>query len=145
MKKIIRLTESELIRVVKSIIKESPFGRRYSEDLPKNPLRKLELKLKSEGIEAKLSGINLDFITVKKPGEDLQIIINDEGRYIIQPRSARDEEDRVLLKTPKSYSGSIEDTLERGIDYVISFFKRRMDKKKGGFPDEYRPSHIRRN
>jgi hypothetical protein len=143
MKKIIRLTESELIRVVKTIIKESPFGRSYSGDLPKNPLRKLELTLKSEGIDAKLSGINFDFITVKKPGEDLQIIVNEEGRYIIQPRSARDEEDKVLLKTPKSYSGHFEDNLDRGIDYVISFLKRSMDKKRGGFPDEYRPSHRR--
>lgn len=140
MKKIIRLTESDLTRIVRRVIQENKIYK----DMPKNPLRKLEREIeKIEKVKSKLSGINLDFIRVETPDEELQVTINKKGQYIVQPRSARNEDDKVLLKTPESYSGKFEDNLERGIDHVISFFKRLVDKKKGGFPYEYRPSHRR--
>lgn len=126
MKKIIRLTESDLTRIVRRVIKENKIFK----DMPKNPLRKLEREIeKIEKVKSKLSGINLDFIRVETPDEELQVTINKKGQYIIQPRSARNEDDKVLLKTAESYSGSFEDNLERGIDRVISFFKRRVNKK----------------
>jgi hypothetical protein len=126
MKKIIRLTESDLTRIVRRVIQEN----KISKDMPKNPLRKLEKEIeKIEKVKSKLSGINLDFIRVETPDEELQVTINKKGQYIVQPRSARNEDDKVLLKTTESYSGSFEDNLERGIDRVISFFKRRVNKK----------------
>jgi hypothetical protein len=126
MKKIIRLTESDLTRIVRRVIQENKIFK----DMPKNPLRKLEREIeKIEKVKSKLSGINLDFIKVETPDEELQVTINKKGQYIVQPRSARNEDDKVLLKTAESYSGSFEDNLERGIDRVISFFKRRVNKK----------------
>lgn len=146
MKKIIRITESDLTRIVKRVIQEDRDKKIvHSKDMPKNPLRKLERELSKRGYDSKLSGIDLDFITIKRDDEeDLQVTINDKGQYIVQPRSAKNEDDKVLLKTVKRFSGSFEDTLESGIDHVISFLKRRDKKKDGGFPEEYRPSHIKR-
>jgi len=147
MKKIVRLTESDLTRIVKRVIQEDKekFKAYYGNDMPKNPLRKLEREISKKGYDSKLSGINLDFIKISLPNEeDLQVTVNDKGQYIVQPRSARNEDDRVLLKTPQRHSGSFEDTLESGIDHVISFLNRKTKKKDGGFPEEYRPSHIKR-
>ena len=146
MKKIIRLTERDLTRIVKRVIQEDKekFKTYYGNDMPKNPLRKLEKEISKAGYDSKLSGINLDFIKISLPNEeDLQVTVNDKGQYIVQPRSARNEEDRVLLKTAQRYSGVFEDTLEAGIDHVISFLNRKT-KKKDGFPEEDRPSHIKR-
>jgi hypothetical protein len=147
MKKVVRLTESDLTRIVRRVINESLKKGEAHKNPQKNPLRKLASELKSKDIDSKLSGINLDFIVVyNNDGEDLQVTINDKGQYIIQPRSAKNKEDRVLLKTSESYSGSFEDNLERGIDRVISFFKRHMDEKKSKSSNEYRPFHsYRRN
>ena len=142
-----RLTERDLRRIVKRVIQEDREKSKtyYGNDMPKNPLRKLEKEISKKGYDSKLSGINLDFIKISLPDEeDLQVTVNDKGQYIVQPRSARNEEDRVLLKTPQRFSGSFEDTLESGIDYVISFLNRKTKKKDGGFPEEYRPSHIKR-
>jgi hypothetical protein len=145
MKKIIRLTESDLTRIVKRVIQEDKSKMSHSKDMPKNPLRKLERELSKAGHNSKLSVINLDFITIKRDDEeDLQVTVNDKGQCIVQPRSAKNEKDRVLLKTTQRHSGVFEDTLESGIDHVISFLKRRDKKKDGGFPEEYRPSHIKR-
>jgi hypothetical protein len=120
------LNEMDIRRIVRRVIKENKIFK----DMPKNPLRKLEREIeKIEKVKSKLSGINLDFIRVETPDEELQVTINKKGQYIIQPRSARNEDDKVLLKTAESYSGSFEDNLERGIDRVISFFKRRVNKK----------------
>ena len=118
MKKIIRLTERDLTRIVKLVLKEDieKHKRYLGNDMPKNPLKDLEKKISKEGYDSKISGINLDFIKISLPNEeDLQVTVNDNGQYIVQPRSARNEDDRVLLKTPQSYSESFEDTLESGI------------------------------
>jgi len=146
MKKIIRLTERDLTRIVKRVIQEDKekFKTYYGNDMPKNPLRKLEREISKAGYDSKLSGINYDFIKISLPNEeDLQVTVNDKGQYIVQPRSARNEDDKVLLKTVKRFNGSFEDNLESGINHVISFLRRRDD-KKDGFPEEYRPSHIKR-
>lgn len=45
MKKIIRLTESDLTRIVKRVIKEND---RFSKDLPKNPLDLMARTLKKK-------------------------------------------------------------------------------------------------
>jgi hypothetical protein len=99
---------------------------KYEGDLPKNDLRKLEGELKSAGHDAKLSGINLDFIRVITPNKgELQVVINDEGQYVVQPRSARTITDKVEFgPTTKSSSGERKDNLDTGIKYVVDYFNK---------------------
>lgn len=99
---------------------------KYEGDLPKNDLKKLEGELKSAGHDAKLSGINLDFILVKTPNKgELQVVTNDEGQYVVQPRNASNIKDKVEFgPTTKSSSGEKEDNLATGIKYVVNYFDK---------------------
>ncbi len=99
---------------------------KYEGDLPKNDLKKLEGELKSAGHDAKLSGINLDFILVKTPNKgELQVVTNDEGQYVVQPRNASNIKDKVEFgPTTKSSTGEKEDNLATGIKYVVNYFDK---------------------
>jgi len=98
---------------------------KFEGDLPKkNDLRKLEGELINAGHDAKLSGIDLNFILVKTPsGKELQVVVNDEGQYVVQPRDAGTITDKVEFgPTTKSSSGEKEANLDTGIKYVVNYF-----------------------
>lgn len=116
MKKIIRLTENDLTRIVKRVINENKRG----------PLAKVADELKSKGHEAKLSGINFDFILVKKPGDDLEVTVNDEGQLILTSRTTG----KKILTTSKGRDWSKEQNTEIGIQQVLTSLRLLDDKNK---------------
>ena len=141
MKKIIKLTERDLEKIVKQVIIESENQVFKYRDVPPNNLRKLEKELINNGIDAKISGLMNDFIEVRKPGEDLQITVNSDGRYVIQPRRARSKDDQVLFVSVPKHNGTFEDNLEVGIRSVLSFFKFANKKGEGRMPEGGRFMH----
>lgn len=141
MEKIIKLTERDLQKIVKRVIEESENQVVKYTDVPPNNLRELEKNLIENGIDAKLSGLMYDFIVVRKPGEDLQITVNEEGRYVIQPRRARSKDDRVMFVSVPKHNGTFKDNLEVGIRSVLSFFKFANKKEEGRMPEGGRFMH----
>lgn len=141
MKKIIKLTERDLQKIVNRVIRESENRVQNFRDMPSNNLQKLEKELIKNGIDAKLSGLMYDFILVKRTGEDLQIVVNPEGRYVIQPRSAISMDDKVLFVSVPKYKGDFKDNLEVGINSVLSFFRFANKSKDEKMPDGGRFMH----
>jgi hypothetical protein len=140
MKKIIRLTESDLTRIVRRVIKEN--NNSFEPDVFYFGLRKLARELQSAGYDAKHTGINMDFVTVVIPKqEDLQITLNDEGQFVVQPRSAKHRDDKVLYKSIKTYKGEFADNLESGIKDIISYFNFESKKDDWKLKPGPRPFH----
>jgi hypothetical protein len=143
MKRIVRLTESDLTRIVKRVIKENNRNNNsFEPDVFYFGLRKLARELQNAGYNAKHTGINMDFITVVIPKqEDLQITLNDEGQFVVQPRSAKHRDDKVLYKSIKTYKGEFADNLESGIKDIISYFNFESKKDDWKLKPGPRPFH----
>jgi hypothetical protein len=121
MKKIVRLTENDLVNMINRIIKESA----HSKDFPKNDLDLMVKELRKNDIEYGWP-LNKDFIIVK--GTDYRIYYNQNGTYKIQDSDAKHGEDKVSYTSPK-FGHKENQTPERnaseGVEYVSDWLKRK--------------------
>jgi len=121
MKKIIRLTESDLTRIVKRVIREN---NRISKDLPKNPLDLMARTLKKNDIKYNWP-LNKDWLNIEDT--DYRIYLNDDGTYKVQDNSAKHKEDKIRYTSPKfglKDKQNPERNTTDGVDNVVHWLKR---------------------
>ena len=120
MKKIVRLTENDLLKMVSRIINET----KHSNEVPKNPLNLIARTLKKNDIEYSWP-LNKDWLNIDDT--DYRIYINDDGTYKVQDTNAKHKEDKIRYTSPK-FGHKENQTPERnstdGVDHVVNWLKK---------------------
>ena len=121
MRKIVRLTENDLVNIINKIIKESA----HSKDFPKNDLDLMVKELRKNDIKYSWP-LNKDWLNIDDT--DYRIYINDDGTYKVQDTNAKHKEDKIRYTSPK-FGHKENQTPERnaseGVKYVSDWLKRK--------------------
>ena len=120
MKKIVKLTENDLLKMVNRIINET----KHSNEVPKNPLNLMARTLKKNDIEYSWP-LNKDWLNIDDT--DYRIYINDDGTYKVQDTNAKHKEDKIRYTSPK-FGHKENQTSERNstdsVDHVVNWLKK---------------------
>jgi hypothetical protein len=120
MKKIVRLTESDLTNIVERVIKET----KHSKDVPKNDLNLMVKELRKNEIGYGWS-LNKNWLNIT--GTDYRIYLNDNGTYRVQDANAKHREDKIHYTSPK-FGPTEKQTPERntsdGAEHVVNWLKK---------------------
>jgi hypothetical protein len=117
MKKVIKLTESDLTRIVKRVIKEN-------NNVVKPPLNLVARQLRKNDIEYYWS-LNKDFIQIED--SKYRIYVNDNGTFRVQDNDAGNEGDKIYYKTPifgNEQNQSPDHNSYKGSEDVVDWLQR---------------------